>query len=102
MPLSPAPLPARSSRGEGEDFGWLYQDAPPRNRASCLGLLPRAVRLSLEFHATDQQPRAENPQSNFVAKSPRPALHREPCGGGGTQLRRVAAPPGNAALGPVP
>ncbi len=28
LTLSPDPLPARSSRGEGEDFWWLYQNAP--------------------------------------------------------------------------
>src|SRR5438067_2473239 len=28
MPPSPNLLPARSSRGEGENFWWLYQDAP--------------------------------------------------------------------------
>src|ERR1044071_8978646 len=28
MALSPTPLPARASRGEGEDSWWLYHDAP--------------------------------------------------------------------------
>ena len=39
LPLSPDLRPARSSRGEGENFWWLYQDAPAEVRVS----RPKAV-----------------------------------------------------------
>src|SRR5438093_6387075 len=38
----PIPLPTRASRGEGENFWWLYQDAPLPGR--CVGLLFNVIR----------------------------------------------------------
>src|SRR5436309_9791600 len=44
----PNPLPARFSQGEGENFWWLYQDAPNQRRDSRYPshFMPCALRLS--------------------------------------------------------